>query len=54
MTKSRIWAFDWYQNWWPWIKSNDLEWYSGCYFALFHRIPQLWGQLFQSGWRQTI
>ena len=43
------WAFDWCQNRWPRMTTNDVN---GRYFALFYRVRQLWGPI-TSKWSRT-
>jgi len=45
---SRIWAFDWYKNRWPWMTLNGKMVLSLCYFTEFCSFR---GALRKSGWK---
>jgi len=48
--KSYIWAFDWYQNQWPWMTLNDIMAVILRYFSVFGSFQRA---LRKSGWRYT-
>jgi len=48
---NRIWAFDWYQNRWPWMTLNGVV---AVILRYFSNIGSIRGALRRSGWRYSF